>query len=205
VEYTWTVDTSLGDKTPPETTLKTKPTDPSESTTANFTYESNEPNSTFECKMDSGPFESCSASGKTYTSLALGSHTFQVVAIDASNNKDATPAGYTFNIALTPPHEEKPPNEERPPTEERHNPPDTKITTKPGAKTRDRTPTIKFKSTIAPATFQCKLDGKPYKPCRSPFTTKSLIPGRHTIKVRAVAAGVKDSTPATVSIKVEKG
>jgi hypothetical protein len=95
--------------------------------------------------------------------------------------------------------------EEKPPTEERHDPPDTKITTKPPAKTHDRTPTIKFKATISPATFECKIDSKGYKPCRSPLTTKSLSPGRHTIKVRAVAGGVKDSTPATVSFKVVKG
>src|SRR4029077_16566641 len=121
-EYTWTVDTSLGDKTPPETTIKAKPSDPTESTTANFTYESNELNSTFECKLDAEPFASCPAGGKAYTGLAAGSHTFQVVAIDASNNKDPSPAGYTFSIVLAPPHEEKPPNEEKSPTEERHDP-----------------------------------------------------------------------------------
>lgn len=205
VEYTWEVDTSLGDKTPPETTITAKPSDPSSSTTANFSYESNEPNSTFECKLDAESFAACPAGGKTYTGLAAGMHTFQVVAIDASNNKDASPAGYTFNIALTPPPEEKPPVEEKPPTEERHDAPDTKITTKPPAKTHDRTPTIKFKATISPATFECKIDSKGYKPCRSPLTTKSLSPGRHTVKVRAVAGGVKDSTPATVSFKVVKG
>jgi hypothetical protein len=76
---------------------------------------------------------------------------------------------------------------------------------KPGAKTHDRTPTIKFKATVAGSTFQCKLDGQPYRPCRSPLTTKTLSFGRHTIKVRAVSGGAGDPTPAQVSFKVAKG
>ena len=51
-EFSWEVDTSLADTTPPETTIISKPTDPTNSSTAYFTYESNEPGSTFECKLD---------------------------------------------------------------------------------------------------------------------------------------------------------
>jgi hypothetical protein len=198
--YTWNVDTSLGDKTPPETTLKTHPTDPTESATATFTYESNEPGSTFECKLDAAAFAACPSSGITYTSLALGPHAFQVVAIDPSNNKDPTPAGFSFTVVSPPPPHEEPPHEEPP-----KRTPDTKITSKPGAKTHDRTPTIKFKATVAGSTFQCKLDGQGFKSCRSPLTTKTLSFGRHTIKVRAVSGRVSDPTPAQVSFEVVKG
>ena len=82
--------------------------------------------------------------------------------------------------------------------------PDTKITLKPPAKTKDRTPTFKFKSTVAGATFKCTLDGKALKPCRSPLTTKTLSFGRHTLKVGAVAGGASDPTPAAYSFKVLK-
>ena len=92
------------------------------------------------------------------------------------------------------------PHEEPPPIT-----PDTKITIKPPAKTHDRTPTIKFKATAAGASYQCKLDGKPFKPCRSPFTTKTLSFGRHTLKIKASVGGIADPSPATVSFKVVRG
>ncbi|HEX6227942.1 MAG TPA: hypothetical protein VFZ41_00595, partial [Solirubrobacterales bacterium] len=63
--YTWEVDNSLVDETPPQTTILTKPPDPSDSPVASFTYSSNEANSTFECKLDGGAFASCPAAGKT--------------------------------------------------------------------------------------------------------------------------------------------
>jgi plastocyanin len=80
--------------------------------------------------------------------------------------------------------------------------PDTKITAKAAAKTRDRTPTFKFTATIPGATFQCSVDRKPFKVCRSPYTTPSLRPGRHTLRVAAVANGSTDGTPASWSFKV---
>lgn len=82
--------------------------------------------------------------------------------------------------------------------------PDTKFTPKPAAKTKDRTPTFKFTSTVAGASFKCTLDGKALKPCRSPLTTKKLSFGRHTLKVSAVAGGASDPTPAISSFKVIK-
>jgi hypothetical protein len=81
-------------------------------------------------------------------------------------------------------------------------PPDTKITLKPPAKTHDRTPTIKFSATGAGASFLCSVDTKPFKPCHSPFTTPSLKPGRHKIRVKAVVGSVADPTPASYSFKV---
>lgn len=80
--------------------------------------------------------------------------------------------------------------------------PDTKITLKPPAKTRDRTPAVKFKATVAGATYRCSIDGKPFKACRSPFTAPVLKPGRHTIRIAAVAGGVTDPTPAVAIFKI---
>ncbi|HET9592447.1 MAG TPA: plastocyanin/azurin family copper-binding protein [Solirubrobacterales bacterium] len=79
---------------------------------------------------------------------------------------------------------------------------DTKFTLKPRAKTKDRTPTFKFTATTPGATFRCSLDGKAFKACRSPYTTPSLKPGRHTVRVAAVANGLTDPTPAAASFKV---
>ena len=80
--------------------------------------------------------------------------------------------------------------------------PGTKITLKPSAKTRDRTPTVKFTSTAPGATYKCSVDGKPFKPCRSPFTTPALKPGRHAIRIAAVSGGLTDPTPAICSFRV---
>lgn len=101
--YTWTVDNSLADTTPPETTILSTPPDPSESSTASFTYESNELGSSFECGLDAAAFASCPASGIVYTGLANGSHTFLVRAIDANENVDPTPAGYSFDVEVAAP------------------------------------------------------------------------------------------------------
>src|SRR4029434_5775788 len=53
---TWTVDT-----TAPQTTIDSGPSDPTNSMSATFTFSSSEPGSTFECKLDSGSFGSCSS------------------------------------------------------------------------------------------------------------------------------------------------
>lgn len=101
--FSWTVDSSLLDTTPPETTIVARPPDPSASPVASFTYDSNEPGSTFQCKLDAGSFVACQAGGITYTGLSDGPHTFQVRAIDSSGNVDPTPAGYSFQVVFAAP------------------------------------------------------------------------------------------------------
>jgi hypothetical protein len=81
--------------------------------------------------------------------------------------------------------------------------PQTTLGRKPAKVTHDRTPTFRFSSSEAGSTFQCKLDGKPFKSCRSPFTTKRLNFGNHTFKVRARdKSGKLDPSPASYSFEV---
>ena len=102
--FEWTVDNSLADTTPPQTTILSEPPDPSESSTASFSYESNEPGSSFECELDGAGFASCPATGASYSALGNGPRRFEVRAIDPSGNVDPTPAGYSFDVeAPTPP------------------------------------------------------------------------------------------------------
>lgn len=202
--YAWTVDNSLEDKTPPETAIVSRPPDPSGSPVASFTYSSNEPGSSFQCKLDGGNFNSCPAAGVTYSGLTEGAHTFQVRATDAFNNTDPSPAGYSFTVVLGP---SAPLGGLAPtalPRPKSQATPNTTIA-KASARTRDRTPTFRFGSSQPGAKFQCKLDGGPFLACRSPFTTKKLGFGKHVLQVRAVLGKASDPTPAKLSFKVVQG
>ena len=66
---------------------------------------------------------------------------------------------------------------------------------------------FRFRSdTAGGATFECAVDRQPFKPCRSPFTTKSLKPGRHSVSgASGRAPAWRDPTPAKFSFKVVKG
>jgi hypothetical protein len=81
--------------------------------------------------------------------------------------------------------------------------PQTTLHRKPAKQSQDRTPTFRFGADEAGSTFQCKLDGKPFRACRSPFTTKPLVLGRHTFKVRARDnSGKLDPSPASYRFQV---
>ena len=84
----------------PETTIGTKPSDPSNDATPDFTYSGTDIGgsgvASYECKIDLGSFAVCSSSPKTLTTLTEGSHTFSVRAIDNAGNVDATPDSYTW-------------------------------------------------------------------------------------------------------------
>jgi hypothetical protein len=209
--FSWTVDNTLPDETPPETTIKSMPANPSNSPTASFTYASNEPGSSFECALDDAVFSSCAPEGISYTGLANGPHSFQVRAVDAGENADPSPAGYSFDVVLPEapvpapaPPQPSTPSGAAPAPGPKLTLPQTKLTVKPPAKTHDRTPTFRFSASGGGATFQCKIDAKPFVACRSPLTTKSLTYGSHTLQVRAVAAGGSDPSPAKFHFKVTK-
>ncbi|GHE15094.1 hypothetical protein GCM10011376_01680 [Nocardioides flavus (ex Wang et al. 2016)] len=63
-----------------------------------------------------------------------------------------------------------------------------------------------FSSPNAGATFQCKVDKGRWKSCSSPYkvATKKLKPGKHTVRVRAVLAGVVDPTPSVRRFRVTR-
>jgi hypothetical protein len=101
----WTFTTARdtpSDTTPPNTTIDTKPANPSNNASPSFTFSGTDnvtpsANLTFECKLDSGSFAACT-SPKALSNLAEGSHTFSVTAKDAAGNVDATPDSYTWTV-----------------------------------------------------------------------------------------------------------
>lgn len=68
------------------------------------------------------------------------------------------------------------------------------------AKIKNRTATFRFQGTNA-TRFECKLDRKPFRACKSPRTYRQLKPGKHRFAVRAVGAGGRDESPAVRKFK----
>jgi hypothetical protein len=94
------------DVTVPDTTIDTGPSGTVNSSSATFTFSSNEANSTFETRLDNGAWvANGTATSKTYNSLSDASHTFDVRATDAAGNVDQSPASRSWTVQTdsTPP------------------------------------------------------------------------------------------------------
>jgi hypothetical protein len=91
VSHAWTIDA-----TAPETTLTAAPTSGT-ATSATFGFAASE-SATFECRIDGAPFALC-GSPKSYGGLMRGDHQFQVRAVDAAGNADATPSLHGWKVA----------------------------------------------------------------------------------------------------------
>ena len=94
---TWTVDSTLIDTKPPETTITSGPSGMVSSRSASFSFTASEEGSTFACSLDGSAYTPCS-SPLAYESLADGSHTFRVQATDAAGNVDPSPAERTWVV-----------------------------------------------------------------------------------------------------------
>ncbi|MFN8151088.1 MAG: choice-of-anchor Q domain-containing protein [Solirubrobacterales bacterium] len=169
------------DTVAPDTTITSGPAEGSTvGPKPEFGFSSSEGRSHFECAVDGAAFAACSTPD-ALSALGDGAHTFQVRAIDGTGNADATPASRSFTVDATAP------------------------TTKLGKvkkKTSKRKLKVKF-SSEAGATFECRVDSKPFKACTSPYKTKKLKPGKHTIEVRAGDAyGNVEAKPAKAKFKV---
>src|SRR6185312_4208543 len=157
-------------QTNPTATFTAAPPDATTATGFTFTYASNKPVATFECRLDGAAFAPCAATGTTVAGLADGAHTFAVRAtfkakLDGVARTGPATTG-TWTVDTTPP--------------------DTTITAGPadGASIVDVAPTFEFASEPG-ATFTCSVDGTPAAPCASPFTTPVLAAGSHTVAVAA--------------------
>jgi hypothetical protein len=176
--YTWTVDTIA-----PDTNITATPSNPSNSTTASFSFTANETGSTFQCQLDGAGFTTCS-SPQNYSNLSSATHTFEVRAIDTVGNVGATPTSYTWTIDAVAP--------------------DTSITSNPPNPTNSSSASFGFTSTETGSTFQCQLDGAGFTTCSNPQNYSNLSSATHTFEVRAVdPVGNIDSTPASFTWTVD--
>jgi secreted trypsin-like serine protease len=94
------------DTDPPETTITSGPSGPTNDPTPTFGFSSDEQGSIFECRFDADPFAPCSGPGSTHTpaaSLGDRTHTFEVQATDQADNTDLSPASRGFTVDTQPP------------------------------------------------------------------------------------------------------
>ena len=90
------------DKTAPDTTIMIAPTDPTNSSSASFSFTGSDLSDTFECQLDGGGFSACT-SPKTYSGFSDGSYTFEVRAIDTVGNVDSSPDSHNWVIKTNAP------------------------------------------------------------------------------------------------------
>ena len=149
-------------------TIDTHPANPTNATSASFTFSDTDPTATsFQCQIDGGGFGGCT-SPKTYGPLAAGSHTFDVKALDSLLNPSDI-VSYTWLIDTVAPT--------------------ITLSTKPPNPSNDATPTFAFTADEpTPGGFQCKLDAGAFTACVSPTTFGATADGLHTFTVRATDA-----------------
>jgi hypothetical protein len=101
--YSWSFTTeSTAVVTPPDTSITANPVNPSNSTSASFSFTSTKAGSTFECSLDGSAFAACS-SPALYSSLTETGHIFAVRATDSAGNSDPTPATFSWVVDVTNP------------------------------------------------------------------------------------------------------
>jgi hypothetical protein len=113
-------------------------------------------------------------------------HWLRVRAIDAQGNVDQSPARADWMLDLSPPN--------------------TTLTSRTPRWSGNSVLTVSFagKDAVAVASFECRLDKRPWRPCTSPFRTPRLKAGWHSIAVRAVdSAGHADPTPLKPTFKID--
>lgn len=161
------------DTTAPETTITMMPGDFSNSPSATFEFEADEP-ATFMCSTDGQAPGLCTSPATIST--ADGPHTYAVFAVDLAGNADDSPAGHAWTTDTIAP--------------------DTTIDSGPPATDNSTTVTFAYSSDETNVTFECKLDGGPFIDCTPPSMPSGLASGGHTFQVRATdRAGNVDATP----------
>lgn len=85
----------------------------------------------------------------------------------------------------------------------RAEPPNTYWTSKPPKTSRKKRVVFKFAANATgPASFECKY-ARGWSACSSPQSFR-LGPGRYTFRVRAVAGGLRDPSPASWSFRIRR-
>jgi len=169
---TWTVDTVA-----PETTITSAPSGTVATTSATISFTS-EAGAVFQCTLDNADWAACTSPVSFFVNTQ-GPHVFNVRAVDAAGNVDATPARAAWSVDISPP--------------------ETTIDSGPVGSVASTSASFTYSANETGATFQCRLDGGAWASCNGSGPTYSgLAQGAHTFEVRATDAGGNvDPTPAS--------
>jgi hypothetical protein len=152
----------------PSPTITAAPSNPTNATNATFTYTLSGA-AGFLCKMDAGGFATCANTGKTYTGLSQGQHTFQVEGADKNGKANSPATSYTWTIDTTPPTV-------------------APTITGPTGLVNSTSATFSFSGETG-AKFQCALESQTnLAACTNPISYTGLAQGAHTIYVRQIDA-----------------
>ena len=155
--YTWSI-------VPPAPTITAKPANPTNITSASFSFTDALAGVSFQCSLDNVAFAAC-ASPKSYPGpLAPGSHNFRVKALSGAN--ESAISSYTWTVDTTAP-------------------PTPTITAKPASLSNTTSPSFSFTDSEAGVSFLCKLDAGAYVACTSPTSYVGLAQGAHSFSVQA--------------------
>ncbi|MBO9666032.1 MAG: Ig-like domain repeat protein, partial [Bdellovibrio sp.] len=182
--FSWTIDT-----TPPTTTLTSKPSALTNALTATFGFVGSDTGggniAGFECSLDGASYGACTT-GKSYSALADGVHTFQVRATDTAGNI-GNAATYSWTVDSSTPM--------------------ASLSLYPDSITNETSATFAFSAT-APAGgsitgYQCQINGSAWTSCTSPKNYTSFVQGTQTFGVRSIDNNSNISTPTTYTWVVD--
>ena len=157
--------------------IDSHPTNPSESSSASFTF-SDDKKVAFRCQLDSGDFSDCGSDVTNgsidYSTLADGSHTFNVKAVNGDGDSGLTSYPWTIDTQ----------------------PPVLTISQKPANPTDASNAHFEFTATdLTSVTYECQLDNGPPEACSPPDKNySSLTDNTHLFTLKGTDALGKAST-----------
>jgi hypothetical protein len=171
------------DTTPPNApTITGGPNGYVASKSATFTFTAAEPGGSFQCSIENDPDWSTCTSGKNYSALADGLHTFRVRQLDALGNAGAA-ADRSFVVDTVGPTMQP--------------------LAGPTGTTGLTSATIYFAADEEGATYTCSLDAAPATACISPKELTGLANGAHSFTVTPRDSLSNVGTPATINWTVD--
>jgi len=157
--------------------IDSHPTNPSDSSSASFTF-SDDKKVAFRCQLDGGDFSDCGSDVTNgsidYSTLADGSHTFNVKAVNGDGDSGLTSYPWTIDTQ----------------------PPVLTISQKPANPTDASNAHFEFTATdLTTVTYECQLDNGPAEACSPPDKNySSLTDNTHLFTLKGTDALGKAST-----------
>jgi hypothetical protein len=149
--------------------ISSGPADPTNQTSASFTFTDAQAGVSFQCALDAAAFTACTSPTSYPGPLGEGTHKFQVRAVDVRGQTSA-PAGWQWTVDTTPP-------------------PAPQLTATPAALTNQTSASFGFTDAQAGVGYRCALDAAAFTACTSPTSYPGpLGEGSHSFSVKAVDA-----------------